>query len=136
MEYIKGKKQGAVYFPKKSSEFDIGTSNLRFTGEDYVDATFKDPSGSFVSILSLSKDWVYVTVTTDVESVVIKAVIKKVETVSNGYELTDFDGNWVSICRDVFTDELKIKSRYSFVSFHCSRDILLKLFSKLGDWWD
>lgn len=105
------------------------------TGEAYVDATFKDPSGSFVSILSLSKDWVYVTVTTDVESVVIKAVIKKVESVSNGYELTDFDGNWVSICRDVFTDELKIKSRYSFVSFHCSRDILLKLFSKLGDWW-
>lgn len=77
MEYIKGKKQGAVYFTKKSSEFDIGTTNLRFTGEDYVDATFKDPSGSFVSILSLSKDWVYVTVTTDIESVVIKAVIKK-----------------------------------------------------------
>ena len=117
-------------------ECDRYLTEIVFTEENYIETTVSDPSGSFVSILSLAKDWIYVTVTTDVGSAVIKSTIKKVESVSNGYELTDFDGNWVSICRDVFTDELKINSRYLFVSFRCNRDILLKLFSKLGDWWN
>lgn len=106
-------------------------TSLSYIDESSIKVTVEERSTSFMSVLTLSKNYFSLTLTTGIHSFVLRCSVKRVVGTIGGYVLQSDSDEDIDIRANSFTGDLQFEHRYGVLVFPCKNDIGRRVLSHL-----